>query len=140
MIDAVSRTHRKEDLKCKAMVWSQSSGGISSKGIGEVPTPALLTRMSKRPHSSMTRPIMDFICMGSMTSQGTTIASLPPSLIFFSHCFRSEIVRALSATRAPRQAKSSAVTAPMPREAPVTRATRSSDITSIPPRWGTPSS
>jgi len=60
----------------------------------------------------------------SSTSHGTTSDCPPAETILADTLSRSLIVRALTATFAPRCASTSAVAAPIPRDAPVTSATR----------------
>src|SRR5262252_1589707 len=61
----------------------------------------------------------------SLTSSGTKVAELPAALILSSRSSSPPTVRLTATTCAPACASSSAIAAPMPREAPVTSAIRS---------------
>ena len=87
-------------------------------------TPALLTRMSRRPSSSFVRVTNAFACASSVTSVSIASARPPsPSMRLASSSIRS-LRRAASDTAAPARASVTAVASPMPDEAPVIAATR----------------
>ena len=56
MTGTAARMARNADLRFKATVASQSAGTMVSTGTVGVPMPALFTRMSRRPHSSVHAP------------------------------------------------------------------------------------
>ena len=96
--------------------------------------PALLMRMSIRPHFSMTVDTMASTAASSVMSLPSTIASPPAAVISSTTCCasdgdppspRTSPPRSLTTTLAPRSASARAYARPRPPAAPVTIATRS---------------
>ena len=85
--------------------------------------PALLIRMSRRPHSSTTRETSALHCAGSATSCSTNVP--PISAAVFAP---SSVSTSVTKTVAPSSPKSRASAAPCPRAPPVTIATRPSSL------------
>ena len=86
-------------------------------------TPALLTRMSRPPSSSLVRVTKAFACSSSVTSVSIASALPPSPSIRSARSSRRSLRRAASETAAPSAARASAVASPIPEEAPVIAAT-----------------
>src|SRR5215212_3701878 len=85
--------------------------------------PALLTRMSTRPNSSLACRIRPCACSSSVTSHSTESARPPSPFIRSTRSSSRSSRRAATTTGAPSAAKASAVASPMPLDAPVMTAT-----------------
>src|SRR5688572_702413 len=119
------RISRKLAVTLIAITSSQSLG--ETWGIGDsVPTaPALPTRMSSRLKRSKIAAPSWSICAPFPRSSGTRVARSPPAWRIWSSTSSSPpTVRAARISRAPSAANRRATAAPIPREAPVIRATR----------------
>ena len=129
MCAAAARAHTMAPRRFTSSVsWKSSS--VSSSSEASLRTPALLTRMSRRPHSSTTRSSVRSTAKASVMSLVKDSASPPPRAICSAVWVTPAASRSRSATCAPARASIRAVAAPMPRPAPVTTATRpSSDRT-----------
>jgi hypothetical protein len=86
--------------------------------------PALLTNTSMRFHVRRTLAIAVRAARASPTSATTTRPRPPASRTLSATSFNNSRRRATSATRAPRRPNSSAVSRPIPLDAPVTTTTR----------------
>src|SRR5215210_5027310 len=86
-------------------------------------TPALLTRMSILPNSSIALRTRSWACCASVTSHSTAIACPPSWDTLSTSSSRRSLRRAPAATAAPSDASAFTVASPMPLEAPVTTAT-----------------
>jgi hypothetical protein len=93
---------------------------------------ALFTRMSTRPSRSTVAATQAPICSGSPALAAKT-SSLPPAVpISSAVASRASILRDDSITSAPAAANVAATALPIPRLAPVTRATFPSSVISMP--------
>src|SRR3990172_8186795 len=86
--------------------------------------PALLTRMSSDPHSSLTRFTMAVTASRSVTSATMPIACPPACLISLATASARSCITSFTATLAPSSASVRQICPPIPRPAPVTSATR----------------
>src|SRR5918992_96378 len=99
----------------------RSHSSIGAPSIGPLSiTPALLTTVSSRPSSALTRSTAANACKRSVMSAATTRARPASSA---ASCSKRSARRATSATVAPRAASALAVASPIPLLAPVTSAT-----------------
>src|SRR6266516_461455 len=105
------------------MPWSNSSGSMLASGAGMGPSVALLKAASRRPKLSTARPTSRSTEAVSPMSVGTTRAWPPSRRMPSATCSSACWSRAASTMVAPARANVCAVTAPMPRLAPATRAT-----------------
>src|ERR1700736_6754718 len=120
------RRHRNVLRRLPASAASKSASERSARAFGWCPPPALLKATSNRPYSSSVRSKSRSTDAASVTSVLTAIALPPAATMSRATPARSLSVRAASTTRAPAAANRRAVSAPMPRLAPVTSATRPS--------------
>src|SRR5215470_8243430 len=104
---------------------SQSFGSTWLSGDNGPRIPALPTRTSRRWYRSLSASARRAMPSLSLTSSGTRVAELPAALILSSRSSSPPTVRPTAMMCAPACASSSAIAAPMPREAPVTSAIRS---------------
>src|SRR5690349_6114906 len=115
--------NRKQPVRLTSITCCHLSSGMSS-GISPHETPALLMRMSMRPHLRYVCSITAWTDSGLETSQRAETTSKPrevnSSTVLSSHSAR----RAQSISFAPASASPSAISRPIPREPPVTIATR----------------
>ena len=109
-------------FRFKSSIRRQSSAWLTSKGPSSM-TPALLTRTSSRPNSSITRPMAARPCFSSVTSAGRASTVRFSAVSSSARSASRPSRRATAATRAPRRASLRAVAWPIPLLAPVTRAT-----------------
>src|SRR6266851_620230 len=107
-----------------AQDYFQSSGFMRMARPSRV-VAALLTRISRRPNFSRTRLKPALTCSASDTSIFTASAVPPAAVISATSAKSFSSLRAATATFAPASASASAVSRPMPWEAPVMRATLS---------------
>ena len=91
--------------------------------------PALLTRMSNRPHLPVTASITSSTLALFATSQAMTSAVPPAARMASAVSVSLSRLRATQATLAPAPASTSAIALPIPCEAPVTIATWSVKLT-----------
>src|SRR6266542_1476069 len=125
---------RKAPVRFVERTRSQDSLDIRRIRLSSV-TPALLTRTSICPSSVSARLTPLSIEAGSDRSSGRTLARPPVAAISATTFPSASTVRAAATMRAPSEASRRAIASPMPREAPVTRATRPSNrFRSSPPR------
>src|SRR6266540_3069636 len=117
-----SRVTRNTAVRFVARIASQNESSRSESGVGP-PRPALLTRTSIRPHFSTTAEIIRAIAGASVTSAAIAIAPPPDASISRAIRWHESSLLAARATRAPSCAKRREIASPIPREAPVTRAT-----------------
>src|SRR6266540_1258746 len=117
-----SRVTRNTAVRFVARIASQDESSRSESGVGP-PRPALLTRTSIRPHFSTTAEIIRAIAGASVTSAAIAIAPPPDASISRAIRWHESSLLAARATRAPSCAKRREIASPIPREAPVTRAT-----------------
>ena len=94
---------------------------------------ALFTRMSRRPNFSITCLNPAFTCSASATSIFTAMAVPPAASISVTSVASFSSLRAATATFAPAWTRASAVSLPMPCEAPVTIATLSFRLNTLSP-------
>src|SRR6476620_7562663 len=104
----------------------RNCSGVSLVAGTAVPMPALLTRMSTRPNSSIARATRLVQESGSATSVATVSARLPACSTSRAVSASRSTRRAPSARSAPASARPWANATPRPLEAPVTTATRPS--------------
>ena len=118
-----ARAPLKQPFRFVATTNSNSSGVSSRAGLRTF-TPALLTRMSRRPSRSTAAPAMASQSSGEVTSAVKGAARRPRARISSARRSSSAAVRLASSTSAPAAASASAIVRPSPRPAPVTMATR----------------
>ena len=114
-----------EPIRCTRMTNSKSAISILAKVLSRK-TPALLTRMSTRPHALSARAAISETCSKSATSAGSAIAVPPPARISSTTLMalsKGGPPRSLTTTFAPRAASPRACERPRPEPAPVTMAT-----------------
>src|SRR5262245_6376204 len=101
-----------------------NSAGVVCSTVARIPTPALLTRTSRRPQASTAPSIRARTEAASSTSAGMTRAA-PPALVTSAATVASRSARrAPRTTRIPARPHATAVAAPIPLEAPVMTTTR----------------
>src|SRR4051794_13656518 len=111
-------------VKFTASVASQAPRDRSKTVSGYV-IPALLTRMSSPPKAARASAASDSTAAGEPRSAVSTAVRTPWVLVIVSACSAScAAARPCRTTSAPAAARASATAAPMPRDAPVTRARR----------------
>src|SRR5688572_28779651 len=96
--------------------------------------PALFTSTSSRPCASMMRSSVSESDLETAMSHVATSALPPSALISSTTCWSLSAERATATTCSPSFASRLAMAAPMPREAPVTKATRFSVMMTTPSR------
>jgi len=110
---------RKIELRLVLITASQSSSFIRISSWSRV-IPALLTRMLSWPNSLLMLSISASTALASVTFNSRPVPPLAPSRSAMADAPDAEV--AVPITVAPRFASSSAIAAPMPRLAPVTKA------------------
>src|SRR3984885_3253429 len=106
-------------------ICSRQAAGSAVSTLPGRTMPAALTRMSMRPWRARTSATTLRASGSRAMSAGKAAARCPAAWMRFTRSSNRSARRATTATRAPSRASSSAVAAPIPEEAPVTRATRS---------------
>src|ERR1700733_3409756 len=104
--------------------FSQPAIRRSRNGTMKLDPPALLSTTSMWPSSSMALFTAALTSSCLVTSSGSTNALRPSAVICAAVWFRPSSLRAARATSAPAWASATAITCPIPREAPVTNAVR----------------
>src|ERR1035437_6145598 len=135
---AAACAQRKVPVRLTRSTCSHSASGISRNAFA-CPIPALFTRMSRRPNSATTAAIRESTCAGSLISIWKEAAAPPSCRI--SSATRSAAAPSTSTTAsdAPSRERRRAISRPMPRPAPVTRAILLlSVMNSSRPGWGRP--
>ena len=113
-------------VKFSASTWFHSLGSLWARGPSDPRVPALATRMSRRPRRSPSDGPSAITLSAWVRSSGTRSADPPAFRTASSISSSAPMVRATRTSWAPSAANARAVAAPMPREAPVIRATRPS--------------
>lgn len=129
-------------FRFKSSMRRQSSSRLVSNGPSSM-MPALLTKTSSRPSSSVTRPTAARPCFSSVISAGRASSGRLSAASSAARSASRSSRRATAATRAPRRASLRTVAWPIPLLAPVTRATSESPrpavsgprVTGAPPTW-----
>lgn len=122
-------SERKTPSRLIASALRNWSGRTSARGVGACPPPAaLLTATSSPPSSSSAAATIRCTAAGSETSVGTGNARPPMFAISAATRASASASRAASTTAAPARAIALAISAPIPRLAPVTIARRPSSI------------
>jgi len=118
---AASCVIRKGPVRLTAMTRFHSASVVSSSGLNTA-VPALLTSASSRPKRAVSAAKAASTALGSETSQGSaSVASGRPSAA--TACASSSLSMSSRPTLQPSSRKRREVASPMPRAAPVTRAT-----------------
>src|SRR3954447_683020 len=112
------RRQRNGAVRLRSSIRCQSSSVVLTSG-ADIDAPALTTRISTAPHSCSTRANAASIAIGSSMSAGTTSASPGSDSATAPSAVSS---RETSATRWPASDRACAHAAPIPFDAPVTRA------------------
>src|SRR3989338_3509478 len=120
---ATARAHRNIDVRLVARIVSQSASVTSSVFCCMV-MPALFTRTSIGPSPAATAPVAAAMSSARVTSSRNAAARPPPARISPATASTWSVERAAQATDAPAWPRASALARPMPRLAPVPRATR----------------
>src|ERR1035437_1640810 len=143
---AAACAQRKVPVRLTRSTCSHSASGISRNAFA-CPIPALFTRMSRRPNSATTAAIRESTCAGSLISIWKEAAAAPPWRVSSppqlagARAPRSAAAPSTSTTAsdAPLRERRRAISRPMPRPAPVTRAILLlSVMNSSRPGWGRP--
>src|SRR5256886_3637627 len=111
--------NRKTPVRLTSRTFCQPSSGVSSAGAPH-DVPALLTRTSRRPSSSIVRSQTACTSAGSRTSQRMPRAFTPSSDSSAAACSQRSTLRAQRTRFAPSSAKASAICRPIPVPPPVT--------------------
>src|SRR5476649_1999828 len=128
MVGSAARMVWKQPFMLRVTISSNSSGVVCTPvlPIGPEP-PATLTRTSMRPpKASLVAATADSHCLGSVRSQGITIALAPPAFTSSATGAIAAVSRPISASLQPSAAKAWVIEAPMPLAGPVISTTRSS--------------
>src|SRR5665647_2074111 len=122
IVRATAWVTKNRPLRLTSIIASQSAS-VTSRASWLAPRPALLTRMSMRPRSATRRCTAGSMLARSVTSSSTATARPPATRTCSTRPVTSAAERAPAATVAPAAARARTRSCPMPREAPVTRAT-----------------
>ena len=119
---ATAWAQKKEPLRMVFMTGSQSSSPSSRASLITM-VPALLTKMSILPISSLVSCTILRISSTLLTSHSIAKDFLPSALISFATFSRAVRVRLATTRSAPASARAKAIPRPRPRDPPVTMAT-----------------
>src|SRR5882762_4189199 len=124
MTGRTAREATKTLVRFERRIDSHSASVMSSVARIVAKPPALLTSTSTRPQRLTAASTTPCICAGAAASAPKPTASAPVSRRRLAAASAPAPSRSSTARRAPSRANASAVTAPMPRAAPVTMTTR----------------